>query len=72
MGLALTGRTGQSSTTIHTWVRLDLDDREISPSVVRCVIDVLRALATVPASTSMRLLAVLVSPAFDPHQKSSE
>ncbi len=40
-------------------LRLDVDDREIGPSAVCCVIDVLRALATVPASTSMRRLTVL-------------
>jgi aminoglycoside phosphotransferase (APT) family kinase protein len=39
--------------------RLDADDREISATAVRCVIDVLRELATVPATTSMRQLAVL-------------
>lgn len=39
--------------------RLRLDDREIGPAAVRCVIDVLRALATVPAASSMRELAVL-------------
>jgi len=39
--------------------RLKPDDREIGPAAVRCVIDVLRALATVGATTSMRQLAVL-------------
>jgi aminoglycoside phosphotransferase (APT) family kinase protein len=39
--------------------RLDVDDRDIGPAAVRCVIDVLCALATVPATTSMRKLAVL-------------
>jgi aminoglycoside phosphotransferase (APT) family kinase protein len=39
--------------------RLDVDDREIDAVAVRCVIDVLRDLATVPATTSMRQLAVL-------------
>ncbi len=39
--------------------RLDVNDREIGPSAVRCVIDVLRALATVPATASMRRLSVL-------------
>jgi len=40
-------------------LRLDIGDSEIGPSAVRCVIAVLRALATIPASTSMRQLAVL-------------
>ena len=40
-------------------LRLDLGASEIGPSAVRCVTDVLRALATIPASTSMRQLAVL-------------
>jgi aminoglycoside phosphotransferase (APT) family kinase protein len=39
--------------------RLKPDDREIGPAAVRCVIDVLRALATVRATSSMRQLAVL-------------
>jgi aminoglycoside phosphotransferase (APT) family kinase protein len=39
--------------------RLDVDDREIGAAAVRCVIDVLRDLAAVPATTSMRQLAVL-------------
>jgi Phosphotransferase enzyme family len=39
--------------------RLKPDDREIRPAAVRCVIDVLRALATVPATSGMRQLAVL-------------
>lgn len=38
---------------------LGRDDNEVGPSAVRCVVDVLRALAAVPASTSMRELAVL-------------
>lgn len=40
-------------------LRLGVADREIGPSAARCVIDVLRALATVPGSTSMRQVAVL-------------
>jgi aminoglycoside phosphotransferase (APT) family kinase protein len=39
--------------------RLDVDDHEIGAAAVRCVIDVLRELATVSATTSMRQLAVL-------------
>jgi aminoglycoside phosphotransferase (APT) family kinase protein len=39
--------------------RLDVTDREIGPAAVSCVIDVLRALATVPATASMRELAAL-------------
>jgi aminoglycoside phosphotransferase (APT) family kinase protein len=39
--------------------RLGLYDREIGPDAVRCVIDVLGALANVPATSSMRRLAVL-------------
>jgi Phosphotransferase enzyme family len=39
--------------------RLDVDDREIGAAAVRCVIEVLRGLATVGATTSMRQLAVL-------------
>jgi len=39
--------------------RLKPDDREIGPAAVRCVIDVLRALATVRATSTMRQLAVL-------------
>jgi aminoglycoside phosphotransferase (APT) family kinase protein len=39
--------------------RLKPDDPEIGPAAVRCVIDVLRALATVRATSSMRQLAVL-------------
>jgi aminoglycoside phosphotransferase (APT) family kinase protein len=39
--------------------RLDVTDREIGPSAVDCVTDVLRALATVPATASMRELAAL-------------
>jgi hypothetical protein len=39
--------------------RLDTDDRAIDPSAVQGVLDVLRALATVPASPSMRQLTVL-------------
>src|SRR5215469_14610933 len=39
--------------------RLKPDDREIGPAAVRCVIDVLGALATVRATSSMRQLAVL-------------
>ena len=39
--------------------RLKPDDREIRPAAVRCIIDVLRALATVRAASSMRQLAVL-------------
>jgi aminoglycoside phosphotransferase (APT) family kinase protein len=40
-------------------LRLGDEDREISQSAVSCVLDVLRALATVPATSSMRQLAVL-------------
>jgi hypothetical protein len=39
--------------------RMGLNDRKIGPAAVRCVVDVLRALATVPATSSMRELAVL-------------
>lgn len=39
--------------------QLGLNDREIGPAAVRCVVDVLRALATVPATSSMHELAVL-------------
>jgi aminoglycoside phosphotransferase (APT) family kinase protein len=39
--------------------RLDVADHEIGAAAVRCVIDVLHDLATVPATTSMRQLAVL-------------
>jgi aminoglycoside phosphotransferase (APT) family kinase protein len=39
--------------------RLGVNDEEIGPAAVRCVVDVLRALATVPATSSMRELAVL-------------
>lgn len=39
--------------------RLGLTDREIGPAAFRCVVDALRALATVPATSSMRELAVL-------------
>jgi aminoglycoside phosphotransferase (APT) family kinase protein len=39
--------------------RLGVTDREIGPAAVNCVIDVLRALATVPATASMRGLAAL-------------
>ena len=39
--------------------RLDVTDREIGPAAAGCVIDVLRALASVPATTSMRELAAL-------------
>jgi aminoglycoside phosphotransferase (APT) family kinase protein len=39
--------------------RLKPDDREIGPAAVRCVLDVLRALATVRVTSSMRNLAVL-------------
>jgi aminoglycoside phosphotransferase (APT) family kinase protein len=40
-------------------LRLGDEDREISASAIGCVLDVLRALATVPATSSMRQLAVL-------------
>jgi Phosphotransferase enzyme family len=40
-------------------LRLGDEDREISQSAASCVLDVLRALATVPATSSMRQLAVL-------------
>ncbi len=40
-------------------LRLGDEDREISQSAIGCVLDVLRALSTVPASSSMRQLAVL-------------
>jgi aminoglycoside phosphotransferase (APT) family kinase protein len=39
--------------------QLGLTDPEIDPAAVRCVVDVLRALATVPPTSSMRELAVL-------------
>jgi aminoglycoside phosphotransferase (APT) family kinase protein len=39
--------------------RLDVTDRSVGPAAVKCVIDVLRALATVPAAASMRELAAL-------------
>src|SRR6201999_2347169 len=39
--------------------RLDVTDRKIGPAAVECVIDVLRALSTVPAAASMRELAAL-------------
>jgi hypothetical protein len=39
--------------------RLDVDDREIGAAAVGCVIEVLRDLATVGATASMRQLAVL-------------
>jgi aminoglycoside phosphotransferase (APT) family kinase protein len=39
--------------------RLKLDDRQIGRAAVRCVIDVIGALATVRATSSMRQLAVL-------------
>ena len=39
--------------------RLDVTDRKTGPAAVKCVIDVLRALATVPATASMRELAAL-------------
>jgi aminoglycoside phosphotransferase (APT) family kinase protein len=39
--------------------RLDVTDREIGLAAVNCVIDVLRALAAVPATASMRELAAL-------------
>jgi hypothetical protein len=39
--------------------RLGRDDREIDPAAARCVLGVLRALATVPATSSMRQLPVL-------------
>jgi aminoglycoside phosphotransferase (APT) family kinase protein len=39
--------------------RLDVTDREIDESAVSCVTEVLRALATVPATASMRELAAL-------------
>jgi aminoglycoside phosphotransferase (APT) family kinase protein len=39
--------------------RLDITDRQIGPAAVNCVTDVLRALATVPATASMRELAAL-------------
>jgi hypothetical protein len=40
-------------------LRLGDEDREISQPAVSCVLDVLRALTTVPATSSMRQLAVL-------------
>jgi aminoglycoside phosphotransferase (APT) family kinase protein len=39
--------------------RLGRDDPGVNPAAARCVTDVLRALATVPATTAMRQLAVL-------------
>jgi aminoglycoside phosphotransferase (APT) family kinase protein len=39
--------------------RLRRDDEEVSPAAARCVADILRALAAVPATSSMRQLAVL-------------
>jgi aminoglycoside phosphotransferase (APT) family kinase protein len=39
--------------------RLDVTDRSVGPAAAKCVIDVLRALATVPATASMRELAAL-------------
>lgn len=39
--------------------RLSRDDHQIGPAAVRSVVEVLRALATVPATTSMRQLPVL-------------
>jgi aminoglycoside phosphotransferase (APT) family kinase protein len=39
--------------------RLGRDDDDVNPAAARCVTDVLRALATVPATTAMRQLAVL-------------
>lgn len=39
--------------------RLDVTDRDIGPVVVKCVVDVLRALATVPVTASMRELPAL-------------
>lgn len=39
--------------------RLGRGDREIGPAAVRCIADVLGALATVPAASSMRQLPVL-------------
>src|SRR5215469_6519047 len=42
---------------LQKWLKPD--DPEIGPATVRCVIDVLRALATVRATSSMRHLAVL-------------
>jgi aminoglycoside phosphotransferase (APT) family kinase protein len=39
--------------------QLDFEARAVPPAAARCVIDVLQALATVPASTAMRQLAVL-------------
>ncbi len=39
--------------------RLGRDDRQIAPAALRCVVTVLRALATVPATAPMRQLAVL-------------
>ena len=39
--------------------RLAPDDRAPEPAAAQCIIDVLRALATVPATTAMRQLAVL-------------
>lgn len=38
---------------------LGVNDRSIGPAAVQCVVDVLRALATVPATSTMRELAVL-------------
>jgi aminoglycoside phosphotransferase (APT) family kinase protein len=39
--------------------RLDVADRDLSPAAVKCVTSVLRALAAVPATASMRELAAL-------------
>jgi aminoglycoside phosphotransferase (APT) family kinase protein len=39
--------------------RLRLDDRDLGPDAVRCVVEILRALAAVPATSGMRQLAVL-------------
>jgi aminoglycoside phosphotransferase (APT) family kinase protein len=39
--------------------RLAVDDRGVEPVAARCVIDVLQALSTVPATEAMRLLPVL-------------
>jgi hypothetical protein len=39
--------------------RLGFDDRQLSPDAADCVIDILRALASVPGTASMRQLAAL-------------
>ena len=39
--------------------RLTLEDHNIDPAAARCVVEVLQALATVPATAAMRQLAVL-------------